>query len=185
MSRMRARSIPSPTVVKSPRAASVRILGVDPGTLVVGFGVIDDDGTRMQARDYGAIRAPRGDAVADRLLAIHQALGMLIKKHRPDVVALERVFFGRSAAAALRIGEARGVVLVTARIAGVPVSEYAPAVVKKSVAGGGLASKEQVQEMVRRILSLRETPEPADAADALELCICHSNRSRWERLYPF
>jgi crossover junction endodeoxyribonuclease RuvC len=163
----------------------VRILGVDPGTLVVGWGVVDDDGSRLRAREFGVIRAPRSRDVADRLLVVHRELIALVERLRPSVLALERVFFGRSASSALRIGEARGVVLVAARLAGVPVSEYAPAVVKKSVAGTGLASKEQVQEMVRRILSLREVPQPEDASDALALAICHSSRSRWDRRHSF
>jgi crossover junction endodeoxyribonuclease RuvC len=159
----------------------VRILGIDPGTLVVGYGVVEDDGVRLAALAYGVVRAPRRGEISSRLHAIHRELRSLIEGHRPDVVALERVFFGKSASAALRIGEGRGVVLLTASIHGVPVSEYAPAEVKRSVAGSGAAAKDQVQEMVRRILSLEELPEPADAADALALCICHSSRARFGR----
>ncbi len=166
------------------RGGRTRILGIDPGTLVVGYAILDEEAGRLLAVDFGVVRAPRRASIATRLFTIHRGIAEVIERHHPDVVALERVFFGRSASAALRIGEARGVALLTAALNGIPVSEYEPAVVKKSVVGSGTAPKSQVQEMVRRILGLASTPAPQDAADALALCICHGHRRRFNRLVP-
>jgi crossover junction endodeoxyribonuclease RuvC len=154
----------------------LRILGVDPGTLILGYGVVDLDGSRLAAVEFGAIRARRGESIERRLGFIQSELETVIRRSRPDVLAIERVFAGKSIPSAIRIGEARGAVLAIAARAGVPVVEYTPAEVKKAVTGSGRAAKEQIQEMVKIIFGLKEVPRPADAADALAIAVCHSNR---------
>lgn len=153
----------------------MRILGVDPGTRVCGYGVIDTDGPDAHAVDYGVVRS-RAQDLAMRLWDIHRGLITVIERHEPEVAALEGAFFGRNVRSALKIGEGRGAAMVAAADAGLQVVEYAPAEVKKAVAGTGRAHKSQVQQMVRIILNLPELPEPEDAADALAIAICHFHR---------
>ncbi len=155
---------------------ALRIVGVDPGTLVVGYGVVDYRGSRLSTTQFGVIRAPRGDHIAQRLGFIQKELEEIIAQSKPDVVAIEKVFVKKSIPSAIRIGEARGVIMAVAAGLGVPVVEYTPAEVKKSVTGSGRASKEQIQEMVRIIFGLKEIPRPHDAADALAIAVCHCNR---------
>lgn len=157
----------------------VRILGVDPGTLVLGFGVVDQNGSRLVAVEYGVIRAPRGSGIAERLGFIQTELQKVIERTRPEVLAVERVFAGKSIPSAIRIGEARGAVMAVAARSGVNVVEYTPAEVKKSVTGSGRAAKEQIQEMIKIIFGLKEIPHPHDAADALAIAVCHGNRSQF------
>ena len=156
--------------------AFLRILGVDPGTLVVGYAVVDQVGSRLVAVEYGVIRAPRGDVIAKRLGIIQEQLDVIIARSRPDVMVIEKVFAGKSIHSAMRIGEARGAIMSAAARAGLDVAEYTPAEVKKSVVGSGRAAKEQIQQMVKVIFGLKEIPEPHDAADALAIAVCHCNR---------
>jgi crossover junction endodeoxyribonuclease RuvC len=153
----------------------MRILGIDPGTQVCGYGLIDTDGPDARAVDYGVVKS-RERVLALRLRDIHRGLTAVIDRHHPDVAALEGAFYGKNVRSALKIGEGRGAALVAAAEAGMEVVEYAPAEVKKAVAGTGRAHKSQVQQMVRVILNLRELPEPEDAADALAIAICHFHR---------
>jgi len=129
------------------------------------------------ALEYGVIRAKRGGEIAERLGYIQKELEGVIERSRPEVVALEKVFAGKSISSAVRIGEARGTVLAAASRAGIPVAEYTPAEVKKAVAGHGRASKEQIQEMVKILFGMKEVPSPHDAADALAIAVCHGNRA--------
>ncbi len=155
------------------------ILGIDPGTRVSGYGVLELSARGPRYRACGTIRPPRAKATAgDRLRALRDGLLRVFRLHRPDVVALETPFVGRNVKAALRIGEARGVVLLTASEEGVPVHEYAPAEVKRSVVGHGGASKPQVAALVQAWLGLPAPPKPADAADALGLALCDAQRAR-------
>ena len=156
----------------------MRILGVDPGTRIVGWGAVEQEGSRIVWRGHGAIRPKLSLPFADRLLAIHEGLAEAIEVHSPECVSVEEVFYGKSVKAAIKIGEGRGVAILCAAQAGVPVAEYAATVVKKAVAGKGSAHKTQVQEMVRIILGLPEPPTPLDASDALALAICHCHRHR-------
>jgi phosphoribosylaminoimidazole-succinocarboxamide synthase len=151
------------------------VLGVDPGTCIVGFAVILA-GPRPVMREFGAIRLRSRDPLASRLGQIHRALGEIISRHRPAVVAVEEVFYGKNFQSAIKIGEARGVTLLAGAMAGVPVVEYSPAMVKKAVTGNGRADKRQVQRMVARLLGIRELPEPLDASDALAIAFCHASR---------
>ena len=156
----------------------MRVMGVDPGTQVAGWGVVQLQGSRILWIGHGAIRAKPSLPFAERLLAIHAGLTEAIRAHSPDWVSIEEVFYGKNVKAAIKIGESRGAALVCAAQAGVPVAEYAPTVVKKAVVGKGSAHKTQVQEMVRIILGLSEPPSPLDASDALALAICHCHRHR-------
>ncbi len=153
----------------------MRILGIDPGTQVCGYGVIETDGSQARAVDYGALRGPAGD-LPERLAAIFAGLREVMERFGPDVVAVEGAFYGKNVRTALKIGEGRGVALLAAAQRGCDVVEYAPAEVKKSVVGNGRAHKSQVQQMVRAILGLPEAPHPEDAADALAIAICHFHR---------
>jgi crossover junction endodeoxyribonuclease RuvC len=156
----------------------VRVLGIDPGTRVLGYGVVDGRGSELRAIAHGVV-APGGDIpLAERLLVLDQGLSALFALHRPEAVAVEGIFSHRSARSALVLGHARGVVLVNAARAGVPVFEYAPAEVKKAVGASGRAEKEQVGRLVRGYLGIQSVLK-ADAADALALAICHLNRSRF------
>ena len=154
----------------------MRILGVDPGTMTVGYGVVDVAGSKLHAVEYGVIRARRTLDVAQRLAIIQTGIEEVIHRLQPDVFAIEKVFAGKSFQSALRIGEGRGAALAAAAKAGLPVSNYTPAEVKKSVVGSGRAAKEQVGEMIRVILGLDSVPSPLDASDALAIAICHANR---------
>lgn len=156
----------------------MRILGIDPGTRVVGYGIVDKVGADLKPVAWGAIRVRATDDISRRLLEIHQGLAKVIEEYKPDEVALEEAFFGISAKAALRIGESRGALMLSTALSGLPVTSYAPREAKKAVVGTGSASKEQVQRMVQVILGLREPPSPLDAADALSIAICHAHRHR-------
>jgi len=156
----------------------MRVLGIDPGTRVCGYGVIDVNGAELRTIDFGVVRAAEKKPLPERLSIIHDGLATVIAQHRPDVVAVEGVFHGVNARTAIKIGEGRGVALLAAAAAGLEVAEYSPATVKKAVAGTGRADKNQVQQMVRVELGLRDVPEPDDAADALAIAICHCHRKR-------
>ncbi|MBI2898495.1 MAG: crossover junction endodeoxyribonuclease RuvC [Deltaproteobacteria bacterium] len=151
-----------------------RVLGVDPGTLRTGWGVVERRGTRMLHLGHGVIQPAPGLDLADRLLAIFDGLGQVLAEHAPAYVAVEDVFHARFAQAALKLGHARGVSLLCAARAGLSVRAYPPALVKRTIAGYGRADKTQVQRMVTALLGLDEIP-PVDAADALAIAICHCN----------
>jgi crossover junction endodeoxyribonuclease RuvC len=155
----------------------MRVFGIDCGTEITGFGVVEavdsgrEHGLRMVG--MGAIRLVKAKTTAERLDQVHGALMAELERWRPDTVAIEEVFYSVNAKSALKLGQVRGVALLAAARMGLPVAEYAPLKIKSSVVGYGLAKKEQVQFMVARLLGLAEVPEPADAADALAIAICH------------
>jgi crossover junction endodeoxyribonuclease RuvC len=155
----------------------MRVFGIDCGTEVTGFGVVDsDDGggtARLIPKAFGAIRLVKSKTTAERLDQVFTALSAEIERWSPDTVAIEEVFYSVNAKSALKLGQVRGVALLAAARQAVPVAEYAPLKIKSSVVGYGMASKEQVQFMVARLLNLDELPQPADAADALAIAICH------------
>ena len=155
----------------------MRIVGIDPGTLVCGWGVVDAVGSKMKAVAYGAIRVKDELTFPERLVAIHRGLAEVLKAHRPDEAAIEKLYLGKSFRSVMTTGEGRGIAILTAALERLPVYEYTPAEVKKCVVGAGAAHKTQVQEMVRIILSLPEIPRPQDAADALAIAICHCQRA--------
>jgi crossover junction endodeoxyribonuclease RuvC len=148
-------------------------LGIDPGTAILGFGVIRGD-TDPELIDVGVIETDAKAPMAERLLILHEATTELIETYRPDVLAIEQLFFARNVTTAIAVGQARGVVLLAAAQAGIGVAEYSPSEVKFAVAGYGKAEKRQMQEMVRIILNLDHAPQPDDAADALAIALCHA-----------
>jgi crossover junction endodeoxyribonuclease RuvC len=151
----------------------MKILGIDPGTKVMGYGVIETDNDDVALVDYGAITPPEKDDIAVRLGHIFKELQSVILLHRPDVVAVEQPFIAKNVRSALAIGRAQAVALLAAADRGLPAYEYTPRDVKQRVANYGASSKEQVQEMVRLQLGLPDVPRPEDAADALAVAICH------------
>jgi crossover junction endodeoxyribonuclease RuvC len=154
--------------------AAVRVLGVDPGLTRCGLGVVDGlAGRRLAAIGYDVVRTPAADDVAHRLLALERELTDWIERHRPDVVAVERVFSQHNVRTVMGTAQAAAVAITTAARAGVPVALHTPSEVKAAVTGSGRADKAQVGHMVTRLLRLDAQPRPADTADALALAICH------------
>ncbi len=151
----------------------MKILGIDPGTVTMGFGLIEADGGDISLIDFGAISVPEKSNIADRLNILFDALLEVIHKHNPDAVAVESPFFSKNVRSAMAIGRAQAVALLAAARSSVPSFEYTPAQVKQRVANYGASSKEQIQEMVRLQLGLADVPQPNDAADALAVAICH------------
>jgi len=155
----------------------MRVFGIDCGTEITGFGVVESDELSRQPtltmKAMGAIRLSKGKALPVRLEQVFRELSAELVRWTPDVVAIEEVFYSVNAKSALKLGQVRGVALLSAAVQGLPVAEYAPLKIKSSVVGYGLAQKEQVQFMVARLLGLTEVPEPADVADALAIAICH------------
>ncbi|MFY9853541.1 MAG: crossover junction endodeoxyribonuclease RuvC [Terracidiphilus sp.] len=153
------------------------VFGVDCGTEITGYGVVESDDTGRQPRlvlkAKGAIRLVKSKTTAERLEQVFRELSVELERWKPDAVAIEEVFYSVNAKSALKLGQVRGVALLAAAMQGFPVAEYAPLKIKSSVVGYGLANKEQVQFMVARLLELAEVPQPADAADALAIAICH------------
>lgn len=151
----------------------MRVLGIDPGSLKSGYGLVDEQQGQLTVVDYGVIRTVPDTPLAQRLLLISARLQELIARHAPDEVAVEDVFVAKNAQSSLKLGQARGAILLTVAQAGLPVAEYTPLEVKQSAVGYGRADKEQVQQMVKALLRLKEIPTPDDAADALAIAICH------------
>lgn len=159
----------------------MRILGIDPGIAIVGFGFVDKRGSRLLPVQYGCIQTEANTDTAVRLRQIYDAIGKLIDTYRPDSVALEKLFFNRNVTTAFTVGQARGVLMLAAVQKGLAIDEYTPLQVKQAIVGYGKAEKRQVQEMVRMLLNLRETPKPDDAADALAVAICHAHFSGFQQ----
>jgi crossover junction endodeoxyribonuclease RuvC len=151
----------------------VKIFGIDPGSERTGYGCIESVGSRHRLIICGSLSAPARATFPEKLMVIHAGLKVLIERHRPDCVAIEDIFYARNVRSALKLGHARGVALLAASQAGLPVVEYSPAEVKRAVVGYGRAEKPQVQEMVRLLLRLDTAPSPHDVADALAVAICH------------
>ena len=151
------------------------ILGIDPGLAIVGWGVIEYSGNRFHTLAYGAIRTPAGMETPKRLLSIHRDMEELLKKYKPQHMAVEELFFNTNITTGIRVAEARGIILAVAEDFGVNIAEYTPLQVKQSVVGYGRAEKRQVIEMVTRILNLPAPPKPDDTADALAIAICHAH----------
>jgi crossover junction endodeoxyribonuclease RuvC len=152
----------------------VKVIGIDPGTASCGYGIVHESDGRLRAIDHGWWKTTAGERPELRLKTIFDAVAELIEAHRPDAVVLEESFVGAAARNALSLGQARGVVMVAAANAGVECAEYSPARVKQTVCGYGRAEKQQVQKMVKAILSLEAAPTPTHAADALAVAICHA-----------
>ena len=156
----------------------MRILGIDPGTGILGFGVIDGHNGKYQMVDAGVIRTPVKEDDAVRLETIFDELSDIIASTKPDAVSVEKLFFARNVTTAITVAQARGVVLLCARQAGLPIFEYTPLQIKQSVTGYGRADKKQIQEMVRVLLGLATVPKPDDCADALAAALTHAAAAR-------
>ncbi|HNX68701.1 MAG TPA: crossover junction endodeoxyribonuclease RuvC [Candidatus Omnitrophota bacterium] len=155
----------------------MRVLGIDPGTHRTGFGILETSGRDYKLVICGTIRAASKDPIAKRLLHVFESLQKNIQSYKPDVLALETLFFAKDIRAVERIGEARACAMLAASKEGIEVVEYAPTAVKQSVTGNGRASKEQVQFMVKRLLNLKEAPA-LDASDALAIAMCHLHNAK-------
>ena len=151
----------------------MRVFGIDPGSDRTGYGCVETNGSRHRIVVCGAITAPASALFPDKLLVIHSRLADLLRECRPDCVAIENVFYSVNVRSALKLGHARGVAMLAAVAAGLPVLEYTPAEIKRAVVGYGRADKPQVQQMVKLLLGLAAVPSPHDAADALAVAICH------------
>lgn len=162
----------------------MKILGIDPGSSVTGFGVILIEGSRLSLIDAGALRLPKTRALAPRLREAADRLHELIDRHRPDEACLEMVFSHINVRSALVLAHLRGSLMVELERSAVPLHEYTPLAIKKALVGYGHASKEQVRSMVKRLLRLRTLPRPNDISDALAVAVCHAHvravRRRWE-----
>jgi crossover junction endodeoxyribonuclease RuvC len=160
----------------------MRILGIDPGTVTMGYGIIEADEDKMTMVGCGALTSQARSPIGERLSYLYGALGEIINRYYPDVVAVEQPFVARNVKSALAVGRAQAVAMLAAANRGIPVHEYTPAQVKQRVADYGASSKEQIQEMVRLQLGLSQVPEPNDAADALAVAICHLREIHLARL---
>lgn len=156
----------------------MRIIGIDPGTGILGFGVIDVEGSRAQLVDAGVIRTPVKEDDAVRLQTIYEELTDIIVQTRPTIMSVEKLFFARNVTTAMTVAQARGVVLLCGMQAGLTLFEYTPMQIKQAVTGYGKADKKQMQEMVRVLLKLQEVPKPDDAADALAAALTHASTAR-------
>jgi crossover junction endodeoxyribonuclease RuvC len=162
------------SILSALHCTHMRVLGIDCGGEYTGYGVVDMlSAGKLVCLACGAIRLSPRDPLARRLAYIYEGLGSLIEEHRPDEVAIEEVFYALNVKSALKLGQVRGVAMLAAAAAGLEVAEYSPLTIKSSVVGYGRAEKEQVQQMVTRLLQMTEPPEPMDASDALAIAICH------------
>ena len=152
----------------------MRILGIDPGYGITGFGVIDADRGNSTLISCGAITTPAGADFSARLSMIYEDMKSLLEKAKPDAVAIEELFFGQNVTTGIGVAQSRGVILLAIYQAGVPVYSYKPMQVKQAVVGYGNATKHQVQDMTKRLLHLQEMPKPDDAADAIAIALCHA-----------
>ena len=155
----------------------MRILGIDPGYAIVGYGVVDYNKNRFQTVGYGAMTTKAHTPLEDRLLDIYNDVLTVIDKFRPDEISIEKLYFNTNSTTAIAVAEARGVIVLAAKQRGVKVNEYTPLQVKQAVTGYGRAEKHQVMEMVKSLLNLAKIPKPDDTADALAIAICHGHYS--------
>ena len=160
----------------------MKIIGIDPGLVQTGYGIINVSNNQTNLIDYGIIKPPPKDALANRLLTIFNDVCEIISKYNPHIFAIEEVFYGKNVKSAMRLGQARGASMVAAASKGIPIYEYSARKVKQSVTGNGNAHKTQVQYMVKAKLQMDYNPEPMDAADALAIALCHNHQFRMSDL---
>lgn len=153
----------------------MKIIGIDPGYAIVGYGVIEYHNMSFTTLAYGAVQTPAGNPFVDRIRQIYDEISELLVIHKPETMAIEKLYFTNNKTTGIDVAQARGVVLLAAQQHGVPVFEYTPMQVKQAVVGYGKAVKTQVMDMTRRLLHLREVPKPDDTADALAIAICHAH----------
>jgi len=157
------------------------LLGIDPGLAKTGFGIVGEQGNRLKCYSYGIIKTHSNEEMSKRLLALYQKMQELVQKYSPREMVLEKIFFSRNVKTAFQVGQARGVVILTAAQNDIPVFEYTPLEIKKAITGYGQAEKKQVQTLVKSILNLKEKPHPDDASDALGAAICHIQTQNWRK----
>lgn len=157
----------------------MRVIGFDPGINVTGFGILDYTKRNAKAHGYGVIKPPKNKSLSERLLYLHDETMKLLKKFKPNVVAVEDTFYHKNFKSALMLGQARGVIILAAARNGISCAEFSPKKVKQSVVGNGNATKEQVQFMVQNILKLKDAPTPLDSSDALAVGLCYINQQQY------
>ena len=163
----------------------MRILGIDPGIAIVGYGVIDKEGNRYKTVAYDAVTTRAHTPLEERLEAVYNGINEIIKTYKPDAMSIEELFFNNNAKTALTVGQARGVIILAAVQNHLPVYEYTPLQVKQALTGYGRASKGQIQQMMKSMLGLTQIPKPDDVADALAIAVCHGNSMRFNSIKQF
>ena len=153
----------------------MRIIGIDPGYAIMGYGILDYNGNRFKTVHYGSIETKAGVTMPERLKLLYDGLTEIIQEYKPDEASIEELFFNRNVTTAIGVGEARGIALLACVEGGLSVSEYTPMQIKQALVGYGKAEKKQVQTMVKTILNLKEVPKPDDTADAVAAAICHAH----------
>lgn len=160
----------------------MRILGIDPGIAIVGYGIVDKEANRYKAVYYDAVTTRAHTPLSERLSLVYKGIDEIIKKYKPDAMSIEELFFNNNAKTALTVGQARGVIILAAVENNLPIFEYTPLQVKQALTGYGRASKIQIQQMTKSILCLNEIPKPDDVADALAIALCHGNSMRFNSI---
>lgn len=153
----------------------MRIIGIDPGYAIIGYGIVEYDNIRFKTMGYGAITTPADMPFEQRLKNIYDDMITLLERYKPDCMSIERLYFNTNTTTAIDVAQARGVILLAAVKCGVRISDYTPLQVKQSITGYGRAEKRQVMEMVKSLLNLSSVPKPDDTADALALAVCHGH----------
>lgn len=156
-------------------------LGIDPGIAILGFGLVEECGRKLKAHEHGCLRTKK-EAQGKRLHKLYNGLKEIIKDTKPDIIAVERLFFAKNQKTAISVGEAKGIILLSAAESGIEVFEYTPLEVKMAITGYGRADKKQIQSMVKSLLGLEDIPKPDDAADALAIAICHLHSYKLKKL---
>ena len=156
----------------------MRVIGVDPGIVVTGFGIIDKKNNTIVAHSYGTVKPPKNMQLSDRLGYLYDEISLLLRKYKPNMLAVEDTFYSKNFKSAMSLGQARGAIILAGYSAKVSCIEFSPKTVKKSVVGNGNASKEQVQYMVKNILKLDQLPSPFDSSDALAIGLCYLNQNQ-------
>ncbi len=160
----------------------MRILGIDPGYAIIGYGIIENDNGKLRPLDYGAVETPAKLPTAERLIMIEEKITEMITEVEPDEIALEELFFNTNITTGIKVAQARGVILLSCAKRCDRLFEYTPLQIKSTVTGNGMATKQQIQYMVKSLLRLKETPKPDDAADALAAAICHALSAQYATL---
>ena len=160
----------------------MRILGLDPGLAILGFGIIDEEGNKLKLVDYGIINSEPDITFPERLKLLYDDLDFLINRYKPDIVAVEELFYNRNATTAIKVAQARGIQVLCCQQHDLPLYEFTPLQVKQTITGYGRADKRQVQETVKTILKFNDIPKPDDAADAVAVALCHIFGSKFKYL---
>src|SRR4029079_19055389 len=158
----------------------MRVLGIDPGSETLGWGVVEGSGLKYSLVDYGTVRSNPRQAFSKRLHNVYRGVEEVFERYRPELLSIEEAFYAVNVGVALKLGQVRGVMLLLAEQRGVEIAEYSPRLIKQTVVGYGNAEKHQVQEMVRLLLALKSVPAPHDAADALAVAICHFHHAQFK-----